>query len=132
MDDYNKEMEHNLLEMVRQKEQADKRLLTIEIVMGVVCLIPVLAAVCLVSAIPLGEGVETIIVLVSLIPLLVATPFAIRIEQQAGYYVCQKCGHKYTPKYSNVFWAMHIGRTRYMRCPHCGQRSRNKKVLTKE
>ena len=132
MDNYNKELENNLIEMIKQKEQADKRLLTIEIVMGIVCLIPLLAAVCLVSAIPFEERLQIIIVLAGLIPLLVATPFAIKIEQQAGYYACKKCGHKYIPQYGNVFLAMHIGRTRYMKCPKCNQKSWQKKVLSKE
>ena len=58
-------------------------------------------------------------------------PFTIRIEQTAGYYECQKCHHKYVPEYKSVFWAMHMGRTRYMKCPQCGQKSWNKKVLSK-
>ena len=132
MENYNKELENNLLEMVKQKEQTDKRLLTIEIVMGIVCLIPLLAAIWLVLAIPLEEKMETAIVLASLIPLLVAAPFAIKIEQQAGYYKCQKCGHKHIPQYASVFWAMHINRTRYMRCPKCGKKSWQKKVISKE
>lgn len=132
MDNYNKELENNLLEMIKQKEQSDKRLLTIEIVMGIVSLIPLLAAICLVSMIPFEEKTATIIVFASLIPLLIATPFAIKIEQQAGYYICEKCGHKYIPKYSNVFWAMHMGRTRYMSCPKCNKKSWQKKVLSKD
>ena len=132
VDHYNKEMENNLLEMIKQKEQADKRLLTIEIVMGIVCLLPLLAAVCLVSVIPLEERMGTIIVLASLIPLLIATPFAIKIEQKAGYYECRKCGHRYIPRYSSVFWAMHVNRTRYMRCPKCNETSWHKKVLSME
>ena len=132
VDNYNKELEHNLLEMVKQKELADKRLLKIEIVMGIICLIPLLAAVCLVSAISLEEWQEAIIVLAGLIPLLIATPFALKIEQKAGYYECRKCGHRHVPPYSSVFLAMHVNRTRYMRCPQCEKKSWQKKVLSKE
>jgi len=63
---------------------------------------------------------------------IIMIPFAIRIEQTAGYYECQKCHHKYIPKYSSVLWAMHVNRTRYMKCPKCNQRSWQKKVITKE
>ena len=69
------------------------------------------------------------LILIGLIPFVIATPFMLKIEQVAGYYVCCKCGHKYVPKYKNVFWAMHIGRTRYMKCPNCGKWSWQKKVL---
>ena len=132
METYHKELENNLLEMIRQKEQADKRLLKMEIVMGIVCLIPLLGAICLVAAIQLKESVEAIIVLLSLLPLLIATPFAIRIEQKAGYYMCELCGHRYKPQYKNVFLSMHLHRTRYMRCPNCGKRSWQKKTVHKE
>ena len=132
VENYNKELESNLLEMIRQKEQADKRLLTIEIVLGIICLIPLVAAVVLVEAVSLEEWVETIIAIAGIIPLLVATPFALKIEQKAGYYECQKCGHRHVPPYSSVFLAMHIHRTRYMRCPKCGERYWQKKVLGKE
>lgn len=132
MENYNKELESKLLEMIKQKEQADKRLLTIEIVMVIVCLIPLLVAVVLASVLTLAEETETIIVLAGIIPLLVATPFALKIEQQAGYYICKKCGYKYIPKYSSVFWAMHISTTRYMKCPKCHKKSWQKKVISKE
>ena len=36
MENYNKKTEQNLIEMVKQKEQADKNLLTLEVVLGVV------------------------------------------------------------------------------------------------
>lgn len=56
---------------------------------------------------------------------------AIKIEQTAGYYECSKCNHKYVPTYQSVFWAQHIGRTRKMKCPKCGKKSWNKKVISK-
>ena len=68
----------------------------------------------------------------SIIPLLIATPFALRIEQTAGYYECNKCHYKYVPEYSSVLWAMHINRTRYMKCPKCTKYSWNRKVFQKE
>ena len=57
---------------------------------------------------------------------------ALRTEQIAGYYECAKCHHKYVPTYKSVLWAMHINRTRYMKCPECGRRSWQKKRITRE
>ena len=132
MDNYNKELENNLLEMVRQKQESDKRLLRMEIVTGVICVMPLIAAIVIANVVPMKEWLASLMVGVCVVPLLVATPFMIRIEQMAGYYECQHCHHRYIPKYSSVFMAMHNGRTRYMRCPKCGKRSWQKKVLTKE
>ena len=132
MENYNKELENNLLDMIKQKEQADKRLLTMEIVTGIICVLPLIAVAIIDVTVEIKESVAAIMAIASLIPLLIATPFMIKIEQTAGYYECAECGHRYVPHYKNVFLAMHFGRTRYMKCPECGKRSWNKKVISKK
>ncbi len=132
MDNYNKEMENNLIETLRQKEESDKRLLKLEIVLGIIAILPLIVAIIIASFIPMEEWKAGLIVGLSLLPLLIATPFAIKIEQKAGYYECPKCGHRHIPRYGSVFFAMHINRTRYMRCPKCGKISWQKKVISKE
>lgn len=132
MDNYNKEMENNLLEMIKQKEAADRRLLRLEIVLGIIAVLPLIAAVIAASVIPMEEWKADLLVGLSVIPLLIAAPFAIKIEQKAGYYQCKECGNRYVPKYFSVFFAPHLHTTRYMRCPKCGKKSWHKKVLTKE
>lgn len=133
MENYNKELENNLVEMVKQKEEADKRLLRLEIVLGIIVILPLIAAAIIGIVVPMEEWKAGLLVGLSLLPLLlIATPFAIKIEQKAGYYQCQKCGHRHIPKYSSVFMAMHINRTRYMRCPKCNKMSWNKKVISKD
>lgn len=132
MDNYNKQLENNLLEMTKQKEQADRQLLTLEIVVGVVLIILMLALVFVASFVQMEEWLRIVLILIGFFSILVAAPFMLRIEQTAGYYECAKCGHRYVPAYRNVFFAMHVNRTRYMRCPECRKRSWQKKVLTKE
>jgi transcriptional regulator with XRE-family HTH domain len=132
MDNYNKELENNMLELVKQKEESDKRLLRLEIVLGIIALLPLIAAIVIANLIPMEEWKSGLLVGLSLLPLLIAAPFALKIEQKAGYYECKECGHRHIPKYSNVFWAMHINRTRYMRCPKCNHWSWQKKVISKE
>ena len=132
MDRYDKAMEQNLLEALKQKEESDKRLLRTEIVMGVCCVLPLIAAVAVVLAVPMAEWLGALLVLGALIPLLIAAPFMLKIEQKAGYYECKACGHKHIPSYGNVFFAMHVNRTRYLRCPNCHKRTWQEKVLRKE
>lgn len=132
MEKYNKEMEKNLLEMAREKEKSDKRLLTIEIVMGFVS-IGIMLGLCIFAAYaPMEEWLRIVLIIIGFIPVLVLTPFMLRIEQTAGYYECKKCGNRYVPKYGSVFMSMHAGRTRYMKCPECHKRSWQKKVISKD
>jgi len=132
MDKYDKELENNLLEMVKQKQEADRRLLSIEVLVGAICLIFLLALTIFVSFVEMQESLKAALILIGLAPLLIATPFMLKIEQIAGYYECKHCHHKYVPKYSAVFFAPHVGRTRHMKCPECGKICWHKKVISKD
>ena len=131
MDNYNKEMENKLIEMVRQKEESDRRLLVFEWVIGILSCMVLFVPIFVGALLPMEEWQKIIIVLSGFIPAFVGFCFALRIEQIAGYYECKHCKHKYVPTYKAVNLAPHIARTRYMKCPECGRRSWQKKRLTK-
>ncbi len=132
VNNYNENSEKIILEMVKEKEKNDKLLLRCEILVGVICIIIMLALTVIASYVPMEEWLRVLLILIGLVPLLIATPFMLKIEQIAGYYECKECGHKYVPKYSSVFYAMHVNRTRYMKCPECNKRSWHKKVISKD
>ena len=132
VENYNRELENNLLEMIRQKEQADKHLLALEWVIGIMTVVILLSLVGVASYVQMETGLRVALIVLGFILFFVGAFFALRIEQVAGYYECGKCGHRYVPTYKTVNLAMHVVRTRYMRCPECGQRSWQKKKLTKE
>ena len=132
METYNEKAEQNLLEAVRQKNAADKRLLTLEIVIAVIALLFMFGLIAVASFVDLPVWARVGLIVFGFAEFLVATAFALRIEQTAGYYECAKCGHRYVPTYRSVTMAMHMGRTRYMTCPRCGKRSWQKKTVGKE
>lgn len=132
MKDYKEKTEETLIEMIKQKEEADKRLLTMEIVIGVIGVIFLFTLIAIASYFAMPDWLRFVLIVFGMIVFLIITFFAIRIEQVAGYYECDKCHHKYVPTYSSVLWAMHAGRTRYMKCPKCGKRSWQKKVINKD
>ncbi|MBQ8340158.1 MAG: helix-turn-helix domain-containing protein [Clostridia bacterium] len=132
MDHYNEQLEKNLLDVAKMKEEADRRLLRLEWVMCISAIICMLGM-CMVAAyLPMKDWLRVVLIIVGFVPFLLVLPYAIKIEQTAGYYVCAKCGHRYVPTFHSVLWSMHAGRTRYMKCPHCHQKSWQKKVLTKD
>ena len=132
MNNYNENSEKIILEMVKEKEKNDKLLLRCEILMGVVCIGVMLGLTVVASLVTMEETLRILLVIIGLIPLLIATPFMLKIEQIAGYYECKECGHKYVPTYKAVNLAQHIGRTRKMRCPNCNKKSWQKKVISKD
>ena len=131
MDVYNEKLEKNIIDIVKQKEESDKRLLTMEIVIGVLISIVFLALIFVAAFAEMEDWLRIVLIIIGFIPFMIMVPFAIRIEQIAGYYECQKCHNKYIPTYSSVLFAMHVNRTRYMKCPKCNQKSWQKKVISK-
>jgi len=127
----NEQAEKNLLEMVKQKEEADRHLLTAEIYIGVLGAVILFALVFTAAFAPMADWMRIGLIAAGLIPFAVCIGFAIRIEQKAGYYECGRCGHKYVPDYKSVLLAMHVNRTRYMKCPECGEKSWQKKRISK-
>ena len=131
MENYNEKAEELLIEMKKQKEEADKKMLQLEWVIGYMASLTFLTLVFVASYVEMANWLRIILIVFGAISFVVGMGHGIRIEQTAGYYECAKCHHKYVPEYKSVFWAMHMGSTRYMKCPQCGQKSWNKKVLSK-
>ncbi len=131
MENYNQKAEENLLEMKKQKEETDKEMLRLEIVIGYISSITFLILVFLASFVEMYSVIRILLIIGGSIVFAVGVINAIKIEQTAGYYECDKCHYKYIPTYKSVLFAMHYGRTRYMKCPKCNEKSWNKKVLTK-
>ena len=132
MDNYNKELENNLLEMIKQKEQADKRLLSVEVFMGITATVVLLALIFVAAFVQMSNGLRITLIVFGFVLFLAGCFYALRMEQVAGYYTCKECGHRYVPTYRAIAMAPHMGRTRYMRCPQCEKKSWQKKVLSKE
>ncbi len=132
VDNYNKETEKLLLEMVKEKERSDKRLLTIEIIIGTVSTVLSLALCFVAAYVPMVSWLRAVLFLLGFVFLFVIAFCMLKIEQVAGYYECKHCHNKYVPSYNSVVWAMHINRTRYMKCPECHKWSWQKKVISKD
>ena len=131
MKNYDENMEKNLIEMTKQKEEADKRLLAVEIVLGIISSVLLFALIMISAFVEMPAWLKVLIIIFGFIQFSISVMFLLKIEQVAGYYECAKCGHRYIPTYKSVNLAMHVGRTRYMKCPECNKRSWQKKVISR-
>ena len=132
MENYNKEMEKNLLDIMKEKEENDKHLLVIEWVIGILSIIVLFVPIIIAAYLPMEDWQRIVILFSGFIPFFIGVCFAVKIEQIAGYYECKHCHHRYVPTYKDVNLSMHLGRTRYLRCPKCEKKSWQKKVISKE
>ena len=127
--DYKKFAEQKLEEFSKIETAQNKKFLMYENVIGSIstaaCLILVFAG----SCIDMDVAARIILIVLGFAILIVGSSFCLKIETEAGKYECKNCGHQYVPKYSSVYMAKHIGRTRKMVCPKCHKKSWQKKVV---
>jgi len=131
-DGYDKQAEENLLEMRRQLEEKNRQLLKTEYLISFPTVIAGLFMCFVAAFVEMPVWVRVALVAIALVMILVVAFIAVGIEQKAGYYECAKCHDRHVPSYWQTNLAMHMGRTRYMKCPECGHWSWQKKVLTKD
>lgn len=128
----NNQNENLLLEMIKQKEKSDKNMLRSATIIGLFATIILLLLIMIAAVAEIKDWIRVVLVVLGFIIAFVGFFFALKIEQVAGYYQCKKCGHMHVPTYKEVNLAMHMGRTRYLKCPCCNQKSWHKKVIGKK
>ena len=124
-----KKLEENLLDMIKLKQEKDKQLLNLEIFIGISFTIIFFICVFIASFVNMKDIFRILLIVFGFIPFLLGCLYALRIEQIAGYYKCDKCDNKYVPTYKSVLFAVHVNRTRKMKCPNCGEKSWQRKIL---
>ena len=134
MDEYTKKAEQSLIEMQAKAEKADRNLLRMEIVMGII-IIPLCIILTKISEIFINQGdalTGYALLVISYIAIVLFGIMGMKIEHDAGYYECPNCGERYVPSMLAVLLAIHVGTARRLKCPYCEKRGFHKKVVSKK
>ena len=132
MKDYEKKNEELLLELAKQEELKNKRLISNMLVLIVSACLFYIGIVTL-AALTLKDGpvLGTIICLATILFVSICF-YGFKLEVDAGYYECRHCHHIFEDKnYFKLLLAPHMGTSRFQKCPKCGKRTMAKKVMTK-
>ena len=131
MENNDQKNEQLLLDMAKELEKKNKTIWTsMWFIMGV-SMAALLAAI-FIARFFIPEGVwQLVTVLGACVVFLIPCFYALKLEVSVGAYKCQNCGHEIVPTYSEALNAMHMGFTRYLKCPKCNKRTWCKKVLKK-
>ena len=131
MEKNNQKNEQLLLDMAKELERKNKTIWVSMWVIIIVSMIALLAGV-LIAAFLIPEGVWQLVTIIGIcIVFLIPCFYALKLEISVGAYKCKNCGHEIVPTYSEALWAMHMGFTRYLKCPKCNKRTWCKKVFKK-
>lgn len=90
-----KKLEENLLDMIKLKQEKDKQLLNLEIFIGISFTIIFLICVFIAAFVDMKDIFRILLIVFGFIPFSLGCLYALRIEQIAGYYKCDKCDNKY-------------------------------------
>lgn len=132
MEDYNKKTEELLLEMAKQEEIKNKKLITnMWVLLGTVFIF--YTSIMILASITVEEGpvLGTIICASTIFAVLICF-YGLKLEVDAGYYECRKCHHRFTISYFKALIVPHIATTRYLKCPKCHKKTWSRKVMSKE
>ena len=129
MDD--KTNEKVLLDMAKEIEKKDKTIWTSMWVIMIASITALFAGI-FVAAFLIPEGIwQLITILGSCVVFLIPCFYALKLEVSVGVYKCKNCGCEIVPTYKEAMNAMHMGFTRYLKCPNCNKRTWCKKVIKK-
>ena len=131
MENNNQKNEQLLLDMAKELEKKNKTIWTSMWVIMIASMTALFAGI-FVAAFLIPEGVwQLITILGSCVVFLIPCLYALKLEVSVGAYKCKNCGCEIVPTYKEAMNAMHMGFTRYLKCPNCNKRTWCKKVLKK-
>ena len=125
-DEKNKQL---LLDMAKELESKNKTIWSSMYTIMTISITALLAGI-LVAGFLIPEGVWQLVAILGVcVVFLIPCFYALKLEVSVGAYKCKNCGHEFVPTYSQALNAMHMGFTRYLKCPKCNKRTWCKKVL---
>ena len=127
----NQKNEQLLLDMAKELERKNKTIWTSMWAIMVVSTIALFAGI-FIAAFLIPKGAWQIVTILG-ICVVFLTPcfYALKLEVSVGTYKCKNCGHEIVPTYKEAMNAMHMGFTRYLKCPNCNKRTWCKKIIKK-
>ena len=131
MENNDQKNEQLLLDMAKEIETKNKTIWTSMWAIMIVGMTALIAGI-FVARFLIPEGVWQLITVLGLCVVFLPLCFyALKLEVSVGAYKCKNCGCEIVPTYSEVLNAMHMGFTRYLKCPKCNKHTWCKKVLKK-
>ena len=132
MENNSQKNEQLLLDMAKEMERKNKTIWTTMWVLMSVSMVALIAGL-LISALVIPEGPwQLVAILVICVVFLIPCFYALKLEVSVGAYKCKNCGHEIVPTYKQALNAMHMGTTRYLKCPKSNLSTWCKKVLNKQ
>ena len=131
MENNSQKNEQLLLDMAKELERKNKTIWSSMWAIMIVSMTALFAGI-LIAAFLIPEGIWQLVTILGVcIVFLIPCFYALKLEVSVGAYKCKNCGCEIVPTYKEAMNAMHMGFTRYLKCPNCNKRTWCKKVIKK-
>ena len=129
--DNNQKNEQLLLDMAKELEKKNKTIWSSMWAIMIVSMTALFAGI-FIAALLIPEGVWQLVTILGVcVVFLMPCFYALKLEVSVGAYKCKNCGREIVPTYMQALNAMHMGTTRYLKCPKCQMRTWCKKIIKK-
>ena len=131
MENNSQQNEQLLLDMAKELEEKNKTIWASMWAIMVVSMTALVAGI-LIAAFLIPEGMWQLVTILGVcVVFLIPCFYALKLEVSVGAYKCKNCGHEIVPTYKQALNSMHMGTTRYLKCPKCQKRNTNTKNCDK-
>lgn len=93
-----------------------------------IALVQLLISIAVFAYLPIDMSV--VLVVLSSITFIIALAAGIALDYSTGLYECKRCGQKFRPTLAAYVFGAHTLTKRYLKCPHCGEKSLCKRRLS--
>ena len=131
MENNSQKNEQLLLDMAKELAEKNKTIWSSMFAIMIVSITALFAGI-FIAAFLIPEGIWQLVTILGVcIVFLIPCFYALKLEVSVGAYKCKNCGCEIVPTYKEAMNAMHMGFTRYLKCPNCNKRTWCKKIIKK-
>lgn len=127
---YGKKAEENIMDLLKEKAEAKKKIM-MSVIIVLVTLLAGVTFIALSAFLQMEVWLRIVLCVTAAIIIGVGIGLACVLDKEAGVFECPHCGEKFVPTMKAYVWGAHTIMRRRMKCPKCGKTSFCKKRLGK-
>lgn len=129
-ENYHEKAEENVMNLIREKEEAKKKII-LSVIVVFICIIAAVPLIMVAGLFEMSTAVRAAIIAIAILVIVGGIAVACVLDRDAGTFECRKCGTRFTPDMKAYIMGPHTITTRYLKCPECGESSYCKHKLSR-
>lgn len=120
--EYQKNAENNIMQLIKEKEEAKFRIILGAIVAGLT-LVAGVALILVAGLTEISNSIRVLLIVLAVVIMFGGLGVSLVLDMRRATFECRRCGKRFIPTPGAYIMGMHTIKTRYLKCPECGKRS---------